>query len=55
MIEDPDEACARIADSLAGLNAEDDVALLMTMFEGRGGQDDPAQLAFGSRPPSLDR
>jgi serine phosphatase RsbU (regulator of sigma subunit) len=36
VIEDPDEACAQIADSLAGLNAEDDVALLMTRFEGRG-------------------
>jgi serine phosphatase RsbU (regulator of sigma subunit) len=35
VIEDPDEACARLAESLAGLNAEDDVALLMTTFEGR--------------------
>ena len=55
VIEDPDEARARIADSLAGLNAEDDVALLMTMFEGRGDRTTLAQLAFGSRPPSLDR
>jgi len=35
VIEDQDEACSGIADSLAGLNAEDDVALLMTTFEGR--------------------
>jgi serine phosphatase RsbU (regulator of sigma subunit) len=35
VIEDPDEACDRLADSLAGLKAEDDVALLMTKFEGR--------------------
>jgi serine phosphatase RsbU (regulator of sigma subunit) len=34
VIEDPDEACGQIADSLAGPNAEDDVALLMTTFEG---------------------
>jgi len=37
VIEHPDEACARIADSLAGPTAEDDVALLMTTFEGRQG------------------
>jgi serine phosphatase RsbU (regulator of sigma subunit) len=35
LIDDPDEACARIADDLAGHDAEDDVALLMTTLEAR--------------------
>jgi serine phosphatase RsbU (regulator of sigma subunit) len=35
VIEDPEEACARIADDIAGPVAEDDLALLMTRLEGR--------------------
>ena len=35
VIEDPEAACARMADSIAGPVADDDLALLMTRLEGR--------------------
>jgi serine phosphatase RsbU (regulator of sigma subunit) len=40
VIDDPDQACARIADDLAGRDAEDDVALLMTTLTGHDADTD---------------
>jgi hypothetical protein len=35
VIEDPEQACARMADDIAGPVADDDLAILMTRLEGR--------------------